>query len=46
MVPGRKGLAFVEYDDDASATTAKEKLHNRWGDGDDAPKMKVSFAKA
>lgn len=43
-IPGRKNIAFVEYDDEDSAGSAREALHNtKFGDGDS--KLKVTFAK-
>jgi hypothetical protein len=42
MVPGRKGIAFVEYTDDASSTVARDKLHNiKYGGSEDGPRVKV-----
>ena len=40
LIPGRKGIAFVEYADEQSSTTAREALHNYKVDEDH--KMKVS----
>lgn len=40
LIPGRKGIAFVEYTDEASSTVAREALHNY--KVDDEHKMKVS----
>ncbi|KAH8925195.1 hypothetical protein BT69DRAFT_1216806 [Atractiella rhizophila] len=46
MIPGRKGIAFVEYADEQSSTVAKEALHNyRFTDTGSDLKMKVTFAK-
>lgn len=39
MIPGRKGIAFVEFIDEASSTVAKDALHNHRVD--DEHKMKV-----
>jgi U2 small nuclear ribonucleoprotein B'' len=39
MIPTKKDIAFVEYIDEASATVAKEALHNYKLDGEG--KMKV-----
>jgi hypothetical protein len=39
MIPTKKDIAFVEYGDEASATIAKEALHNYKLDGE--VKMKV-----
>lgn len=39
LIPGRKGIAFVEYTDEPSSTTAREALHN-YKVGEDH-KMKV-----
>jgi len=47
VISGRKGIAFVEYTDEASSAVAKEALHNmRFGDSEDSPKMKVTFARS
>jgi len=43
MIPGRKGIAFVEFIDEGSSGVAKDALHNHKVDDDH--KMKVSFAK-
>lgn len=40
LIPGRKGIAFVEYTDEASSTAAREALHNY--KVDEEHKMKVS----
>lgn len=49
MIPGRKGIAFVEYDDENSASTARDALHNTKlhgvTAGQEEMRMKVSFAK-
>jgi hypothetical protein len=42
LIPGRKGIAFVEYTDEASSTVAREALHNYKVDEDH--KMKVGVA--
>lgn len=42
LIPGRKGIAFVEYVDEQSAIPAKEALHNYKIDDDH--KMKVRAA--
>jgi U2 small nuclear ribonucleoprotein B'' len=42
MIPGRKGIAFVEYTDEGSSSTARDALHN-YRIGED--KMKVTFAR-
>lgn len=39
LIPGRKGIAFVEYTDEASSTVAREALHNY--KIDEEHKMKV-----
>lgn len=39
LIPGRKGIAFVEYTDEASSTVAREALHNYKIDEEN--KMKV-----
>lgn len=41
-IPGRKGIAFVEYMDETSSAAAKDALHNHKL-GDD--RMKISFAR-
>ncbi|KAH7097862.1 RNA binding protein [Auriculariales sp. MPI-PUGE-AT-0066] len=43
LVPVKKDIAFVEYVDEASATAAKEALHNHRIDGE--TKIKVTFAR-
>lgn len=40
-IPGRKGIAFVEFADESSSTVAREALHNYKIDEDH--KMKVRF---
>ncbi|KAJ9109160.1 hypothetical protein QFC21_000488 [Naganishia friedmannii] len=42
LIPAKKDIAFVEYADEASATVAKEALHNFKIDGE--TKMKASFS--
>lgn len=42
LIPGRKGIAFVEYTDEASSTVAREALHNY--KVDEEHKMKVGIA--
>jgi U2 small nuclear ribonucleoprotein B'' len=42
-IPAKKDIAFVEFTDDASATVAKDALHNFKIDGE--VKMKVTFAR-
>lgn len=44
MIAGRKGIAFVEYADEDSSSTAKVALHNTKYGAEDL-KMKVTFAK-
>lgn len=43
MIPTKKDIAFVEYVDEASATVAKEALHNYKLDGE--AKIKVTYAR-
>lgn len=43
LIPGRKGIAFVEYTDEPSSTAAREALHNY--KVDEEHKMKVTYAK-
>jgi len=43
LIPTRKGIAFVEYMDEGSATVAKEALHNYKLDGEN--KIKITFAR-
>lgn len=43
LIPTRKEIAFVEYLDEASATTAKDALHNYKLDGEN--KIKITFAR-
>lgn len=42
-IPAKKDIAFVEFGDEASATVAKDALHNFKIDGE--TKMKVTYAK-
>lgn len=45
-IPGRKNIAFVEFTDDGSSGVARDALHNtKYGEGDAALKLKVTFAK-
>jgi hypothetical protein len=45
-IPGRKNIAFVEFVDDVSSGAARDALHNtKYGEGDNALKLKVTFAK-
>lgn len=45
-IPGRKNIAFVEFADDVSSGVARDALHNtKYGEGDAALKLKVTFAK-
>ncbi|KAL1700096.1 hypothetical protein EV121DRAFT_264489 [Schizophyllum commune] len=43
MVPTKKDIAFVEYYDEASATNAKDALHNYKMDGEN--KIKITYAR-
>lgn len=43
MIPTKKDIAFVEYADEASATVAKDALHNFKLDGE--AKIKVTYAR-
>jgi len=43
LIPTKKDIAFVEYLDEDSATTAKEALHNYKLDGD--AKIKITYAR-
>jgi U2 small nuclear ribonucleoprotein B'' len=43
LIPTKKDIAFVEYTDEASSTTAKEALHNYKLDGES--KIKITFAR-
>jgi len=43
LIPTKKDIAFVEYLDEASATVAKEALHNYKLDGEN--KIKITFAR-
>ena len=42
-IPAKKDIAFVEFSDEATATVAKDALHNFKIDGE--TKMKVTYAK-
>jgi len=42
-VPTKKEIAFVEYADEESATTAKDALHNYKVDGES--KIKITYAR-
>ena len=42
LVPGRKGIAFVEYDTEAGAISAKERMANM-PLGDTSQQIKVTF---
>ncbi|GAA5893383.1 hypothetical protein JCM8208_004425, partial [Rhodotorula glutinis] len=49
-IPGRRTIAFVEFDDEPSSAVARDALHNSAfgtaGAGSDEPnKIKVTFAK-
>ena len=45
-IPGRKNIAFVEFTDEAASGVARDALHNtKFGEGDNALKLKVTFAK-
>ena len=45
-IPGRKNIAFVEFTDDGSSGVARDALHNtKYGEGEAALKLKVTFAK-
>ena len=44
MVPTKKDIAFVEYYDEASATNAKDALHNYKMDGENKIKVRRRFA--
>ena len=41
-IPGRKGIAFVEFSDEQSSTTAREALHNHKIDDDHKMKVRES----
>lgn len=41
LIPGRKGIAFVEYTDEASSTVAREALHNYKIDEENKMKVKI-----
>ncbi|CAL1694890.1 unnamed protein product [Somion occarium] len=43
LIPTKKDIAFVEYMDEASATVAKDALHNYKLDGEN--KIKITFAR-
>ncbi|TDL28091.1 RNA binding protein [Rickenella mellea] len=43
LIPTKRDIAFVEYMDEASATVAKEALHNYKLDGEN--KIKITFAR-
>ncbi|GJE89636.1 RNA-binding domain-containing protein [Phanerochaete sordida] len=43
LIPSKKDIAFVEYLDEASATVAKDALHNYKLDGEN--KIKITFAR-
>ena len=43
MVPTKKDIAFVEYYDEASATNAKDALHNYKMDGENKIKVRKAF---
>ncbi|KAI0321266.1 RNA binding protein [Amylostereum chailletii] len=43
LIPTKKDIAFVEYLDEGSATTAKDALHNYKLDGEN--KIKITFAR-
>ena len=45
-IPGRKNIAFVEFADETMSGAARDALHNtKYGEGDSALKLKVTFAK-
>ncbi|KAK4055589.1 hypothetical protein OIV83_000135 [Microbotryomycetes sp. JL201] len=45
-IPGRKNIAFVEFVDETTSGVARDALHNtKFGEGDNALKLKVTFAK-
>ncbi|KAM0788890.1 hypothetical protein ACM66B_002973 [Microbotryomycetes sp. NB124-2] len=45
-IPGRKNIAFVEFVDETTSGVARDALHNtKFGEGDGALKLKVTFAK-
>lgn len=43
LVPGRKGIAFVEYEDESGAITAKEATSGMMLGGEDGKAMRVTF---
>ncbi|TFL03567.1 hypothetical protein BDV98DRAFT_526774 [Pterulicium gracile] len=43
LIPSKKDIAFVEYMDEGSATSAKDALHNHKLDGEN--KIKITFAR-
>lgn len=50
-IPGRRNIAFVEFEDESSSAVARDALHNtKFGTADDGTtdeglKIKVTFAK-
>ncbi|KAK4057832.1 hypothetical protein OIO90_001051 [Microbotryomycetes sp. JL221] len=45
-IPGRRNIAFVEFVDETTSGVARDALHNtKFGQGDNALKLKVTFAK-
>lgn len=50
-IPGRRNIAFVEFEDESSSAVARDALHNTKfgttadGTADEGLKIKVTFAK-